>query len=551
MLRSLLVLLLLSTVSSASSVSISLPFTSSSGVAVYVTAGARDGPANITSCSPALSSSSSSSSSSSPCTLRSAVAYCLHALNITEDLCSVLLPPSSVDIDPEEGEILLSDSSAEDSGPGPAPESGSVPTATGTLRILGTSGSLIQPSPLSATATRLFSFVGSSRISRSSSTSSAKTLNLMFSNFTVAHFGNSTTLGGAISLVNYVAGSVGDGVAMFDAVTFRNNSGHVGGAVRLRNAWHVVFATVSFIGNNVSQEGGGLYLETDNKFINISRCVFLDNHAGGLVGQDTDTGLGAGVSVEQRNEHIWIQDSVFYGNAAVRGGGLYLFRDNLFVVMERLWFQANEAYRGGGVYVGQENHNLTFTDCIFEANEAWEDGGGLRVYSTNDHLQLERCTFQSNRAKYGAGFSMNDRNHYVLITASSFLNNSALRYGGGVYMFDNNEQATFENCSFVGNEAVEGNGGFVSIFKDNHDVRFRLCLFLANSAYAGGAVSMYGNNRRMSFEACRFEANFAVEDGGAVEVDNDNWYLEFVSCVFTANYALDDGGAIDMFTKVR
>jgi hypothetical protein len=305
-------------------------------VTVYITPEAIDGPANTTSCDPAASVVSPMSSQ---CTLRSAVAYCLVILNATEDLCTILLPPlSTVEIDPAQGEILLSAHSE---------------TAAGTLCILGNSTSLVQPIFSSMNANRLFSYVGSSS---SGFVKSGQTLNFIFRNFSIAHFGNRTTLGGAISMENYNSGSeVDDGFTLFDTMTFRNNSGFIGGAVKINAGSNIEFISSSFIGNNATREGGGVYLEADNSFINVSSCTFVENVARGLLEEhgsavvDSSGGLGGGVCIEQRNRNIRIQDSIFFGNEGLRGGAVGLYQDNVGIVFERSLFLRNRGHRGGGV----------------------------------------------------------------------------------------------------------------------------------------------------------------------------------------------------------
>lgn len=506
-------------------------------VDIFVSPHAIDGPINTNLCN---------SASADTCTLRSAVALCLSFLNTTDDVCSVYLPAATVEIDPDEGEVDLNFGSSSH-------------TAIGTLRIVGDAATIVQPNSLSTAACRVFGYRGESSSNVPSITDLSKTLNFQFSNFSVAFFGNETFRGGAISLVNYNYGSVGRGTATFEAIIFRNNSAYIGGAVLVHNSRDVVFSSCSFVSNNATEEGGGMYIEADNLMINVSHCTFADNQAGSgkqessaaaVSGTGAFRGLGGGLCVEQRNKHITISDSVFHANRGLRGGGLGLYHSNLHVAVERTLFDMNFGFRGGGIYLGSQNHNFTLRDCSLQNNQASEDGGGLRLFSSNEYMVVAGCDFAGNRAVYGGAVSLNDKNHHMRVTESAFQSNSARTFGGAVYLFDNNVWCVFLNSSFLFNLAVDGQGAGLSAYKDNHDAQFLGCVFRGNEAKVAGALSMYGNNRRMYFEETLFEANVATGDAAGVFIDNDNWYVAFLSCRFISNRAGDEGGGVYLFSKV-
>ncbi len=151
--------------------------------------------------------------------------------------------------------------------------------------------------------------------------------------------------GGAVQIDNNIQGLI-----LFDNVGFINNTADKGGAIAIlynNNGEHVFLSNCNFIGNNVSDSGGALYFT--NK-ANVSNCIFINNSA--------TTGEGGAI--------YWIggggnvTDSTFTRNTAGENGGAVYADFNVEIIHSI--FRDNEAVLGGAIY------NCNHENCTFEAN---------------------------------------------------------------------------------------------------------------------------------------------------------------------------------------
>ncbi|MEM7228895.1 MAG: right-handed parallel beta-helix repeat-containing protein [Planctomycetota bacterium] len=124
-----------------------------------------------------------------------------------------------------------------------------------------------------------------------------------------------------------------------------------------------------------------------------------------------------------------VQSGAANGSCCVsdRGAGVIISASN--VNLTRCTFRTNEARFGGGVFI--DSGVPRFTDCTFESNQAIEGGavcivGGTPVFTD--------CKFESNAAEYGGGASIEFSGAQFIGT--TFQANIA-QFGGGISVRSN------------------------------------------------------------------------------------------------------------------
>ncbi len=206
---------------------------------------------------------------------------------------------------------------------------------------------------------------------------------------------------------------------------------------------------------------------------------------GGLATSSAPEDRGAGVYLNA-SSNVTIMNTVFQGNSAIAGGGLYANGGNVTLV--DCEFLENDANNGGGIYTNQ--CTVWVTNCLFDRNDAVAaEGGAMRVY--NGSATVAGSTFTENTSVTGGGalsirFASSatiTRSHFIRnvsgfpgsngrggavysadgsatsIDNSMFLDNVADPYGGALY---NGFPMTVLNCTFAGNNATSGSNSVVA-----------------------------------------------------------------------------------------
>lgn len=116
--------------------------------------------------------------------------------------------------------------------------------------------------------------------------------------------------------------------------------------------------------------------------------------------------------------------------------------------------------------------------------------------------------------------------HYLNVTNSIFIGNSARNYGGAIYMRGGLNGLNVSNCIFINNFANESGGAIFSPTFDEGSLNIRDSYFMNNSARCyGGAIFSYDY---LNIINSKFENNSA-NVGGAIctrninEIDNSNF----------------------------
>jgi hypothetical protein len=96
--------------------------------------------------------------------------------------------------------------------------------------------------------------------------------------------------------------------------------------------------------------------------------------------------------------------SVFEGNRATSGGGLFMYYENLFSVLINSIIRDNLATEtGGGVMLRNSNKGAAFQNVLFTRNSGGSDGGALVLSLAQYGNTFHHCEFDSNSALRGAG----------------------------------------------------------------------------------------------------------------------------------------------------
>jgi hypothetical protein len=176
------------------------------------------------------------------------------------------------------------------------------------------------------------------------------------------------------------------------------------------------------------------------------------------------------------------------GESPGSGGGIF---SEGRPTLANLFVRVNHALSGAGLAIySTQAGEMTVTNCIFDNNNCGE-GAGIRTVSSGPghgfHLILRDCTFQDNRAYYGAG------------------------------VWAHNQRITVENCVFNANTAV----------------------FTSGVNGRGGGMRL--SYTRADIDRTRFLGNFSENRGGGIEATSGNT-IEITQSVFAKNSAKWEGG---------
>ncbi len=271
------------------------------------------------------------------------------------------------------------------------------------------------------------------------------------------------------------AANDGGGVWAEDNLTIsqsilQKNSAKRGGGVYARYAT-LASLTDSEFRENTATADGGAWLSQWYGLVQMSGCVFADNHA--------DVNGGA----------VWGLDSAEIRNTQ---------------------FQHNTAGNAGGAILSWGV--LHIVSSVFDANGAtW--GGALNTHGANI---LESCVFTANTAAYGG--AINHSNEPLLIGQSRFENNTATVQGGAIR---NDSPGVLLNTTFRSNRSG-GSGGAVLALGDDYSLTIQdRCLFEQNEAGTDGSGdggAIWTNQRRLEVTATTIQNNSTDDIGGGIYI---------------------------------
>jgi len=252
-----------------------------------------------------------------------------------------------------------------------------------------------------------------------------------------------------------------------DCVFLGNQAGGRGGAIFVRCA-NCDFSGCDFTQNVSNYEslsdqygGAGVYIlrwspedHSENTFVNVVGCQFVENATAHVLQDDHVGGDGGGLFVagldSLRLTIVTVTECLFENNFNIHGAGLYLGRYTIGSV-QRSVFKDNTAHGQGG--------------AVFK--------GGQYSASQGETITLEYCLFQGNRAGFEPDGSLSDYPFFA--------------FGGAVFCrrFPRVEilNGTFVD-NYVGGEEARGDAFYhhdEGVFFENDDQRCRL----ANALFWG------------------------------------------------------------------
>ncbi len=221
------------------------------------------------------------------------------------------------------------------------------------------------------------------------------------------------------------------------------------------------YSTASYIRNNSSHRGGGIYV-TDGGAIVMYGGAVSDNYAESSSTEKTKNGAGAYVTGE--GSRVALYSGKISGNIAdTDGGGIYCV-DNATVKMTGGNIQNNIAYyKGGGVYLDSATLLMTSGSITLNVASQSNESFGGGVYISNDsYFELTDGDITYNTAQYIGGGLYSDNS--TAIIGGNISNNGKVsfssvetQYGGGAFI-SNNSTLTLTG-SITGNTASHSGGG--------------------------------------------------------------------------------------------
>jgi predicted outer membrane repeat protein len=288
----------------------------------------------------------------------------------------------------------------------------------------------------------------------------------------------------------------------------------------------------TFVSNKSLGPGtGGLLIGSYNGDVQVTDCEFIEN-----VGSD-----GGGINLGSGNENLDFLRLRFIGNVAgSTGGGMTIGSSNSDLNLIDCFFERNIAQTGGGLFVDSENV-IKIINSTFVENDALLSGGGASFRSSNTII-LHNSSFLQNLATEGGGFSVYSDNN-LLFSYSQVTLNTATRKGGGLHLAFQNLENIFNHILFNSNTAQEGGGVYLQ--SGNANLMITNSTFSENSVSVnGGGIFIQDSNFDLEIKTCVFERNSARNYGGGVMLQSSNYRLTISSSLMTSNTAGLAGGSI-------
>ncbi|GAA4453533.1 hypothetical protein GCM10023189_18740 [Nibrella saemangeumensis] len=270
-----------------------------------------------------------------------------------------------------------------------------------------------------------------------------------------------------------------------DNCSFKANTASQGGGVKNENS-HGIFSNCSFTYNGGNGgNGGGMHNTVSNPELN--NCDFISNTGG----------LGGGIC--NINSPSRLTNCSFTLNSAGSGGGIYSYQNGVDFILTNCSFTLNSAGSGGGMF--NTSSMASLINCGFISNTASQNGGG--IFNRATRANLTNCSFTSNDAAYGSAIS----GEYDSFYPPPVMTNCIAWGNGGSRTFHNSLTSmptTVSYCLF--DDAVTGYTGSNNIitttspFASDADLRLRACSPAINAGNNNSnrtSTDLAGNSRKV------------------------------------------------------
>ena len=316
--------------------------------------------------------------------------------------------------------------------------------------------------------------------------------------------------------------------------TFANNSaGNIGGAIVLSNDSTASWNSETTFTKNTAPSGGAVSISANCTAIFHGKTTFHANVA--------SIGQGGAVSIKFSNAYfrddvIFVGNTAsrFGGAVAVMAAISASDRGSQLVLAGPTVFENNtcEANGGGLGLIGGVLVQLPTTEIIFSGNRAAIAGGAIFVWGNNLGPYFIGLIFFSNFASHGGGvysvgsgnalngLDSEQRSNPVVFVRCSFVDNQAIATGGAIHSAAG--QDLLINTTFSGNTASEG--GALSLAGTTGLVN---CSFVENISDEGRGSAVANIGYMSGIFNCSFHSNaFSCQRGEFLGYHLVSWILK-------------------------
>ncbi|MBI5208056.1 MAG: right-handed parallel beta-helix repeat-containing protein [Candidatus Firestonebacteria bacterium] len=271
------------------------------------------------------------------------------------------------------------------------------------------------------------------------------------------------------------------------------------------------FATITgftFRGGNVSNYGGGLYL--DHSHPTLSNNIIIENIT------TASRSLGGGIYINYSNP-VLINNIIKKNRCSDEGRGAGIFLNYSLATLRNNIITENFTYkgRGGGVYLQFSSPEITDNIITFNtASNSLGLGGGLFLIAFSNP-KISRNTIESNLADSKGGGMWIDNNSKPIISNNIISKNSARWGGGGIGM--ELSAPTITNNTFSSNTNIATNGGAFYINASTPKIQNNT--IIGNSTASAGA-GLYIVNSIAELTNNIIVKNYGRYYGAGVYLDN-------------------------------
>ena len=203
-------------------------------------------------------------------------------------------------------------------------------------------------------------------------------------------------------------------------------------------------------------------------------------------------------------------------------------------------FTGNSAPRGGAI--GNEWGYVVVSNSTFSNNTASTGAGGAIInYNPGDaysnSLSVVGSTISGDVAVNGGGIA-NGSLDTLSLNNDTIVGNSVTGTGGGVYNYGG--MITLTNCTVSGNSAGGEGGGLYNI--GPYALTLTNCTVSGNSAFNGGGLCNSGSYA-LTLTNCTVSGNSATQNGGGL-YNVGSYALTLTNCTVSGNSATQNGGGL-------
>lgn len=321
--------------------------------------------------------------------------------------------------------------------------------------------------------------------------------------------------------------------------------------VRSNSTVMVEINECKYTNNTAHQDGGAIWVEVRNAFININCSSFALNkgHIGGVIHTHSNVNIsqsnftnneaGSGCVLDVNNYvTITTYGSVIINNNKA-GLGLIFLANSIAV------FSGNITYTNniGSIYIIRSN--VTFNGrCVFvncsslRSYETYHEAGAITLFE-NSHVRLFGvCILSKNHAQNGGAVYVVRSTLSIYAGNTTIINNEALDTGGGVFLYESKfycDTRYLLNNTWINisnNSAANRGGGVHAISSSIKIGEVRVNFFpssvyvylVANRAKKGGGISLEANTRLILYletSSLFMLNNNSANFGGGIYVSDD------------------------------